>query len=658
MAGDRPVDRSSRIVAVIGHGDLSQPSPRVVRVLPDVPAIDKAFDYLVPENLAGEIGVGTIVRVALHGRRVRGWVVGDHASPAVGMALRPLAKVTGHGPAPELIELARWAAWRWAGRTVHFLRTASPSVAVRSLPAPTSAPTSTAGVARSGADEVVVEALGQPRAVVRLAPAADVLPVVLEAARRGTTLVVAPSQAMAASVARRAREGGVDVALLPSQWPKAAAGARVVVGARAAAWAPAVDLAAVIVLDEHDEAHQGDAAPTWNARDVAAERALRAGASCVWTSPCPSLEALDWGQLLAPSRAAERAGWPVVDLVDRRREEPMRTDLYSPRLVDLLRTAAAGRPDAGPPARPPPSAEPATAGTTTAAMVCVLNRKGRAGLLVCAACAELAVCAACGSAVASGDRDTVACRRCGAARPALCLSCGATRLKALRPGVRRAREDLERLCGVPVQEVTADSDIGQASPGGAAQIDASCAPVPPPGGHGHGSASGRAHPILVGTEAVLHRIDGADVVTLLDLDAELLAPHYRAAEAALALVARAARLLGGKAGGGRLVLQTRLPRHEVVQAALHADPGRVATVEHQRRQALRFPPVTALALVSGARSEGFVRELATRGGVEILGPGAGTWLVRAPDHPTLCDALAAVPRPPGRLRVAVDPRRV
>jgi primosomal protein N' (replication factor Y) len=46
------------------------------------------------------------------------------------------------------------------------------------------------------------------------------------------------------------------------------------------------------------------------------------------------------------------------------------------------------------------------------------------------------------------------------------------------------------------------------------------------------------------------------------------------------------------------------------------------------------------------------------GGVEILGPSDGRWLVRADDHATLCDALAAVRRPPGRLRIAVDPPRI
>jgi primosomal protein N' (replication factor Y) (superfamily II helicase) len=146
-------------------------------------------------------------------------------------------------------------------------------------------------------------------------------------------------------------------------------------------------------------------------------------------------------------------------------------------------------------------------------------------------------------------------------------------------------------------------------------------------------------------------------VAFLDLDQELLAPRYRAAEAALALLARAARLVGGRAGGGRLLLQTRLPSSEVVDAAVHADPGRLAVVEFARRAALRLPPEVAMALVSGDAATGYVAALGGIDGVEAVGPAAGRWLVRAPDHDVLCDALAATPRPPGRLRVEVDPLR-
>jgi primosomal protein N' (replication factor Y) len=575
----------------VGAGHLND---RVARVVVDEPALEKPFDYLVPEHLGDQVRVGSLVRVPLHGRRVGGWVRELDVEPPAGVALKPIAKVTGWGPAPELFELAEWAARRWAGRLPHFLRTASPSAAVQGLP---SAEVVT-DVPVGPVDPLMGEALRRKRSVLRLPPSADAYPLVLAAAALGPTLVVAPAHATAQLLASRLRRAGVPVALLPREWARAAAGTRVVIGARAAAWAPVPDLAAVIVLDEHEEVHQEEASPTWNARDVAAERARRAGVPCVLTSPSPSLEALAWGDVLAPDRSTERAAWPIVDVVDRAREDPLRTDLYSPKLVDLVRSGKR--------------------------VVCVLNRKGRARLLACGSCGDLARCDRCGLTVAMDD-DVLQCRACAATRPAVCLNCGSSKLKVRRLGTTRAREDLERLAGVPVGEVTGDTD---------ALPDAS---------------------VLVGTEAVLRRVDHADAVAFLDLDAELLAPRYRAAEQTMALVARAARLVGGKAGGGRLLLQTRLPRHEVVLAALHGDPARVAAAEAARREPLGWPPYRAMAHVSGTPAAEYVAALQ---GVQVMGPVDGAFLVRARDHETLADALAAVPRPPGRLRVAVDPLRL
>jgi primosomal protein N' (replication factor Y) len=571
----------------------------IAKVLPDVRAIDRVFDYLVPPEMAGDVGVGTMVRVTLHGRRVGGWVVALTDEPATDRTLQSLAKVRGMGPPPALVALSEWAAWRWAGPRATFLGTASPATAVRGLPHPPgAAPHATAPLA----DDLAADAFSSSRTLLRLPPARDPFPVVFEAARRGSALVLVPSVARAAHVALRLRRAGFAVAHHPRDWAMAAAGGCTVVGARAAAWAPLAEPTAVVVIDEHDEAYQEERAPTWNARDVAVERARRVGATCVLTSPCPSLDALAAAPLLTPSRTDERAGWPVVEVVDRRKEPPG-LGLYSERLVAVLRQADS--------------------------VVCVLNRKGRARLLACLACGELARCEVCQGAVEQTTEGVLRCRRCGTERPAVCLMCGATRFKTLRAGVSKARDELERLSGRPVAEVSADA-------------------APPVGDAA----------VVVGTEAVLHRGPRADVVAFLDFDQELLAPRYRAGEEALALLARAARLVGGRRGGGRLVVQTRLPGHETLDAAVHADPGRFALVESARRAALRFPPETALAEISGEAAAAFVDELGADG-VEVVGPsGAGRWLARAPDHRRLCDRLASVPRRGGRLRIAVDPLRI
>jgi len=624
---------------------------RVVRVLPDEPAISKTFDYLVPEAFGDQVRVGTRVRIALGPRRVGGWVVATDVVAPPDVALRPLAKLSGLGPTPELIELADWAAWRWAGRPASFLRTASPDRVVDRLPSPlhpglsdTRAargdrsraaeaeamghgprdplPQPADGTYRLGDATVIREAFAAERAVLRLPPAVDVAAVAVQAASLGHALVLCPNQELVGTVTRRLRQAGVGVAVHPGGWAQGAAGATVV-GTRAAAWAPVGGLAAVVVVDEHDEAHAQERAPTWHAREVAIERARRAEVPCVLVSPCPSQEALRWGQgrLVVPSRSDERGGWPIVDVVDRRRDDP-RTGLFPPALVKLLRD-----PDRR--------------------VVCVLNRTGRARLLACTACGELARCEHCDAAVTLPEEGVLSCPRCGRTRPAVCLACGGLRLKILRQGVSRARDELEALVGEAVAEIAA-----RTSPASSKEKDRTGAEDP---------RRGRGTRVVVGTEAALHQVDRADVVAFLDLDQELLAPRYRASEQALGLLARAARLLGGKAGRGRLLLQTRLPHHEVVQAVLHGDPARVAQAEADRRELLRFPPVTALAEVSGPAADVFVatlRALPAGRAVEVLGPADGRWLVRSPDHRILSDALAATPRPPGRLRVAVDPLRV
>jgi primosomal protein N' (replication factor Y) len=571
----------------------------VVRVLPDVPAIDKTFDYLVPGPLRDQVRVGDVVRIELHGRRVGGWIVDVGVDPPPGIGLRPLAKRSGLGPPPDLIALAEWAAWRWAGRTASLLRTASPERVVRALPPPSGAPRPDAPD-----HELLAAAFAAGRAVLRLAPGTNLVHVALAAAARGNALVLCPSAAMAATVGDRLRRAGVGVAAHPDGWASGAAGTTVV-GTRAAAWAPVGDLAAVVVLDEHDEAHQQEQAPTWHARDVAVERARRAGVPCVLTSPCPTLEALDWGDLLEAGRGRERAGWPAIEVVDQRAEDP-RHGLLSEPLARRLR--GGGR------------------------VLCVLNRTGRAKLLACRACGELARCSVCDAAVQQ-PMDDLVCPRCSATRPAVCATCGSARFRNARAGVTRIREELEALSGEPVGELTASATA-----------------VP-------------AERIVVGTEAVLQRVDRADVVAFLDFDQELLAPRYRAAEQAMALLARGARVAAssgppGARAAGALLVQTRSPDHEVVQAAVHADTARVADAERARRRLLGFPPVTAMAEVSGVAAPAFVASLEPPPGLEVVPAGEGRWWLRAADHRVLCDALATTDRPAGRLRIEVDPLRI
>ncbi len=559
--------------------------------------LDKEFDYRVPARLADRVDVGTLVRVDLHGRRVAAWVVAVDVEPPPGVERRPVTRVSSVGPPADLVDLATWTAHRWSGRRASVLRTASPRRNVASLPParPTRRPDVTV-------DDLAASALGRPGVtVLRVAPTDDGVAVATAAAALGNALVLCPAVGRARWLAGRLGRLGFRVHLQPGAWSGGPSGG-VVIGTRSAALAPTAALAAVAVIDEHDESLQEERNPTWHARDVAVERARRAGVPCLLVSPAPTLAALAVAdRAMAVPRARERAGWPAVEIVDRRSEEPGRGGLFSQRVAEVLRSAE----------RP----------------VAVLNRKGRAAMLACASCGELVRTEDGTRLMVERDGGLVA-PETGETRPLICAVCTGTSLKRLRLGVTRAAEELARLVGRPVTEVTADA----------------------------GEVEGAA--VVLGTEAALHLDLQADVVVFLDFDQEVLAPRYRAAEQAMGLLVRAARLVGGRRPGSSIVIQTRSPDHRVLRAAVAADPGRMVDEERSVRAAIGFPPAGALAEVGGPGAAAFLAPLAGADGVTILGPRPdGRHLLRTDGPERLADVLASLERPKERVRVAVDPPR-
>ena len=82
-------------------------SRSVVRVVPDVTGLDKQFDYSLPGQMRAAVSVGSIVRVPLHGRRVRGWVTALDPDLEVDPSrLQPVLGISSIGPDPALIDLA------------------------------------------------------------------------------------------------------------------------------------------------------------------------------------------------------------------------------------------------------------------------------------------------------------------------------------------------------------------------------------------------------------------------------------------------------------------------------------------------------------------------------------------------------------------------
>ena len=146
-----------------------------------------------------------------------------------------------------------------------------------------------------------------------------------------------------------------------------------------------------------------------------------AGIPCLLVSAVPTVSATHWaGDRVAVTPDAAR--WPQVTVIDRNAQEQWASSLVTSPLIQLLRDH-------------------------TKRVVCVLNVKGRARAMACDSCRTVARCENCGAAVAQTQEHEFDCPRCEARRPAVCLSCGSQKMRAIRIGITRLRDELEAAAG-------------------------------------------------------------------------------------------------------------------------------------------------------------------------------------------------------------------
>ncbi|WP_261575960.1 primosomal protein N', partial [Frankia gtarii] len=374
--------------------------------------------------------------------------------------------------------------------------------------------------------------------------------------------------------------------------------ARVVVGTRAAVFAPVADLGLLVVWDDGDELHAEPLAPYPHTRDVAVLRARQDGCALLIGGFCPTTEAEalvrgGWAHPLALPLSDVRALAPRVEATGSDHEYARDPAARAARLPSLaVRTArqalAAGAP-----------------------VLVQVPRRGYQPSLACADCRRPARCRHCqGPLGRSSGAGVLTCQWCGRPVPAApggaggavgaalwrCPSCSSERLRASVTGDRRTAEELGRAFpGVPVRTSGRDGVLATVPAEPALVIST-------PG----------AEPVAVG---------GYGAVLLLDGWALLGRPDLRAAETTLRRWAAAAALARPAPRGGRVIVSADagLP---VVQALIRWDPATFAAREADERAELGFPPATRMATVEGSAAA--VAELlaVTRlpEGADLLGP--------------------------------------
>lgn len=350
--------------------------------------------------------------------------------------------------------------------------------------------------------------------------------------------------------------------------------ARVVIGARSAVFAPLSDLGLIIVDEEHEQSYLSDNMPRYDARTAAQMRCDNEGATLILASATPSMRSFaranrgDLTLLELPERILGRP-MPTVHLVDMREEmKEGNRSIFSGALVRGLQNCMASGHQA----------------------ILFINRRGHSTFVSCRSCGYVVKCPNCDVSMTyhqSGEQ--MSCHYCGHRMdpPKVCPECQSPYIRYFGSGTQKVEEEMHRLFpGVTILRM--DNDTTRTR-------DAHYNIL-------HAFRKGEAR-ILIGTQMVAKGLDFPNVtmVGVVAADGMLGLPDYRAPERTFQLITQVSGRAGRDKTPGEVYVQTYLPEHYSIQAAVRQDFRAFYHEEMNRRRRQLYPPYTMLCrlLVEG-----------------------------------------------------------
>jgi primosomal protein N' (replication factor Y) len=437
---------------------------------------------------------------------------------------------------------------------------------------------------------------------------------------------------------------------------------RIAVGARSAVFAPLADVGAIVIDEEHEGSYKQSEAPRYHAREVAIMRARLTGAVCLLGSATPSLESWQNAargkfRLLELPERVEGRPLPPVRVVDmRNRPDPGPGDTATRGHGDTGRPGVSDdRPGLGSPAASGPAgasgrpvaASPGPRVVASASgsdrvlsdplidaieqrlqkgeqTILLLNRRGYSTFVQCRDCGAVWRCRNCNvSLTYHRAHRRMVCHYCFHEEPppVTCDACGSADISFRGIGTEQVERTVaETFPGARLARMDVDTTSAKWS---------------------HHEILSRVErgevDILLGTQMIAKGLDFPRVtlVGVINADVGMNLPDFRASERTFQLLTQVSGRAGRGELGGEVLVQTALPGHYAVRAALEHDFLTFAARELEERRGPGYPPHSRLLniVVSGTAEEAvqlatdaaaaWAREAIARqraGAVSLLGP--------------------------------------
>lgn len=363
----------------------------------------------------------------------------------------------------------------------------------------------------------------------------------------------------------------------------------VILGARSAVFLPFQRLGLVIIDEEHEGSFkQQDPAPRYHARSAAIMLASYYGAQTLLGTATPSTESFfnaqtgKYGLVQLQTRYKDIAlpEIKVVDVKDLRRRKMMNGP-FSPALLAAVRTALEHGEQ----------------------VILFQNRRGFAPMVECHTCGWVPKCDNCDvSLTLHKNMNQLSCHYCGFTYvvPSQCPNCNETNLRGrgygtekvedlfeeLFPDAKIARMDLDTTRTKNAYErIIQDFSLGKTN-------------------------------VLIGTQMVTKGLDfdKVSVVGILNADAMLNYPDFRAYEQAFTMMAQVSGRAGRKGKRGLVLLQTTSPELPVIGQVVRNDYQAFYTDLLEERRLFKYPPFYRLVYIYLKHSKEQVAETA---GIEL-----------------------------------------
>ena len=349
--------------------------------------------------------------------------------------------------------------------------------------------------------------------------------------------------------------------------------AQIVIGARSSLFLPFTNLGFIIIDEEHEQTFkQTDPAPRYHARDAAIVLASFHQAKVLLGTATPSIETYFNTQnnkygLVTMNQRFGNAVLPEIELVDLK-DSYFRKKMnghFSQILIDNITEALSHGEQ----------------------IILFQNRRGYAPLIECVTCGHVPQCPQCDVSLTYHKfKNQLRCHYCGysMAKPSSCVACSSIDLTTKGFGTEQIELELANL--FPTKNIKRmDQDTTSGKHSFARLID---------------SFKNREIDILVGTQMLAKGLDfdNVSLVGILNADAMLYFPDFRAFERSFQLMTQVSGRAGRSDKKGKVVIQTYNPDHNIIQQVVQNDFISMYKEQLFERQIYHYPPFYKLIKIT------------------------------------------------------------